>query len=276
MTRLLDHNSHEAVTALLYGPSGSGKTFLAGSVGSEALIVTPSNGFATLKSPLFRKLCPDSNPYIEINDEMPIPEKAYGFDKVYDIIDKYLTEKKDEIRTIVVEDSTNLRRMALNKGLELNQKLGLSKTKDRLKSLVQNDVIVPTVQDYAIEMNLIESFARQMCTECKRLNINFIMTAHERFTFGKPESMGGQAPVISIRPGFTGQTFPEDITGLFDLTWHTETKGSGDRTWYQIRTSGDSVLSAKTRWGGLFPTLIEKFVPMSKIFEHIKTSTPLK
>lgn len=271
MTRLYEHNTHESVTALLYGASGSGKTFLAASAGSDTLIITPSNGLATLKSPLFRQLCPNVNPFVEVNDEEPMPKNAYGFDKISDIIDSYLEKQRNEIKTIVVEDATQIRRMALNKGLELNQKLGLSKTLGKSK-----EVIVPTVQDYGIEMNLVEQFMRHYTAQCKHLNINFIVTAHERFTFGKPDGIGGQAPVISIRPGFTGQTFPEDITGLFDLTWHTEIKGAGQRTFYQIRTAGDSVLSAKTRWGGLFPTIIERFHPMSEILSCIATSTPLK
>ena len=270
MTRLSEHTSHESVTTLLYGGSGTGKTFLAASAGSDTLIITPSNGLATLKSPLFKTICPGIDPIIVVNNEEPMPNRAYGFDKLSDIIDLHLEKHRDEIKTIVVEDATNMRRMAMNKGLELNQKLGLSKTLGKSK-----EVIVPTVQDYGIEMNLIEQFMRYYTVMCKELNINFIVTAHERFTFGKAEGIGGQPPLIAIRPGFTGQTFPEDITGLFDLTWHTEVRGASDRTFYQVRTAGDAVLSAKTRWGGLFPTLIESFTPMSTIHNCIATSTPL-
>ena len=273
MTRLSEHKSHESVTALLYGASGSGKSFLAASVGSDTLIVTPSNGLATIKSKLFRELCPGINPYIEVNDEDPIPKSAQGFDRISDIIDSYLEKKRDEIKNIVVEDATSMRRMALMKGLELNQKLNRSQT---LKQSTSKEVIVPTVQDYGIEMNLVDQFMRYYTTHCKALGINFIVTAHERFTFGKPEGLGQQPPLLSIRPGFTGQTFPEDITGLFDLTWHTEMKGAANRTFYQIRTAGDSVLSAKTRYGGLFPSLIETFHPMSHIIKCIETETPLK
>ncbi len=269
MTRLSDHKTDEAVTALIYGASGSGKTFLAGTVGNDALIVTPSNGAATLKSPLFRQLV-GTNPYLEIVHEEPMPEKATGFDLVSDIVDRYLKEKRNEIKTIVVEDSTNLRRMAMNKGLELNQQLNRSKTKQN-----QKEVIVPTIQDYSIEMNLIEQFVRYYTEVCKQLNINFVMTAHERIQHGKPESLGQPAPVIMIRPAFTGQTFPDDITGLFDITWHTETRGANDRVWYQLRTAGDSVIAAKTRTGGLFPTLIETFTPLTKIFACIEQKIPL-
>lgn len=271
--RLSEHDTYESVTGLIYGGSGTGKTMLVASAGSDSLIITPSNGIATLKSSLFKSLLPGVNPYIEVNDEEPIPDKALGFDKISDIIDKYLKEKPNEIKNVIVEDSTSVRRMALMKGLELNQRLGRSQT---LKQSTSKDVIVPTVQDYGIEMNLIDQFMRYYTNECKRLGINFFVTAHERFTFDKGKEIGAPPSIKYIRPGFTGQTFPEDITGLFDLTWHTEVVGSGNRTFYQIRTSGDSVISAKTRYGGIFPTLIEKFYPLTHHINCIKTGTPLK
>lgn len=271
MPRLSDiPPSDSCVTLLLYGNSGTGKTYFIGSSGDRTLIVTPSNGVATLKSALFKSQI-GANPFLEEVNEAPIPTRAEAFDKYSDIIDLYLEKHTDEIDTIVVDDATALRRVALNKGLELNNKLGLSKTINKSK-----EVIVPAVQDYGIEMNLIEQFVREYTTRCKGFGKNFILTAHERLTYDKGDAMG-DAPIIrKISPGFTGKTFPDDITGLFDLTWHTEVKGGGDRIFYQIRTQPDSVTVAKTRWGGLFPVLFEKSPRFTDVVNAVKSQTPIK
>lgn len=269
MPRLTDIPlSNEGTTLLLYGNSGTGKTYFIGTAGDRALIISPSNGLATLKSALFKSQV-SANPFIEVVDEAPIPDKATAFDKYSDIIDNYLAKHRDEIDTIIVDDATALRRVALTKGLELNLKLGLSKTANKSK-----EVIIPAVQDFGIEMNLIEQFIRYYTVQCKHLGKNFIITAHERLTYEKGETLNSAEILRKISPGFTGKTFPDDITGLFDLTWHTETKGSGDRIWYQIRTQPDNVTTAKTRWGGIFPVLFEKAPKFTDVVNCIQTQTP--
>lgn len=269
MPRLDEIRKAESITLLLYGNSGTGKTYLIGSAGSRSLIISPSNGLATLQSELFKTKI-GTNPYIEVVDEEPIPNVATAFDKYSDIIDFYLDKHRDDIDTIIVDDATALRRYAMTKGLELNQKLNRSKTKSLSK-----EVIVPTVQDFGIEINLVEQFCRYYTTHCKANGKNFVLTAHERVVYDKPESISDIPTVRKISPGFTGKTFPDDITGLFDLTWHTETRGAGDRIWYQLRTQPDSVIVAKTRWGGLFPVLIENAPTLETIFNCVKTQTPL-
>lgn len=270
MLRLNDKPaSEESTTLLLYGNSGTGKTFFIGSAGNRTLIISPSNGLSTLQSKLFTRDI-GSNPIIEVIDEEPLPPKATAFDKYSDVIDLYLEKHLDEFDTIIVDDATALRRVALTKGLELNSKLGRSKTLGQSK-----EVIVPTVQDYGIEMNLVEQFCRHYTALCKNVKKNFVLTAHERQIYEKAEKIGELDILKKILPGFTGKTFPDDITGLFDCTWHTEIRGAGDRTYYQIRTQGDSQVVAKTRWGGLFPVLIEKQPRLDVVFNCIKTQTPI-
>ena len=269
MPRLSEVSADVATTLLLYGNSGTGKTWMIGTAGDRTLIISPSNGIATLKSALFKTQI-NANPFIEEVNEEPIPTKALGYDLYSDIIDRYLKDHAGDIDTIIVDDATAFRRTAMNKGLELNQAANRSKTKSQSK-----DVIIPTVQDYGIEMNLVEQFCRYYTAECKRLNKNFVLTAHERIVYQPPDKLGDLPVIHKIQPAFTGKTFPDDITGLFDLTWHTETKGSGDRIFYQIRTQPDSSVIAKTRWGGLFPVLIEKQIPLTLVFSSIRSQTPI-
>lgn len=266
--------SQEGVTMLLYGASGSGKTGFIGTAGDKSLIISPSNGLATLKSIWFKNTY-KVNPIIETIPEETFGTQAKAFDKYSDLIDLYLEKHSDEIDTIIVDDATVMRRVAMNKGLELGGKINISKTGERLKS-AKAEIVIPAVQDYGVEMNLVEQFVRYYADACKYKGKNFILTAHEKFLMDKGDSIG-DAPIIRrIMPGFTGQKFPDDITGLFDLTWHTETKGAGDRVHYQIRTQPDNVIVAKTRFGGLFPPFFEKHPLFTDVVKAVKTQTPFK
>jgi hypothetical protein len=260
----------EVTTLLLYGNSGTAKTWLAGTAGDNTVIIAPAQGISTLQSLLFKKLV-GTNPTVEVVDELPMPDIAAGFDRIGDLVEKYLDEPS--INTIVVDDTTNVRRMALNKGLELNQKLNRSQTHTKMKNM-KSDAIVREMNDITMEMALMEAFVKKAVTYSKEAKKNFVLTAHERLRFIKPAKVGDPPTLDKIQPGFSGQTFPDDVTGLFDLIWHTEIRGGGDRIFYQVRTQGDSTTTAKTRWGGLFPVLFEKSPNLAQVFECIKTQTP--
>ena len=271
MTRLNDLNNDESVTGIIFGASGTGKTALLGSGGDKSLLIIPSNGLVTLKSKWFKDKY-KSNPIVEIVDEQPIPDKAEGFDKVSEILEKYFENEINNFDTFCVDDCTNLRRMAMNKGFEINQKLLRSKSLE--KYVKTHDVIIREQQDYNIEMALIEQFMRHWTQIAKSYKKNFFISAHERLEWRKAEKIGGEDTVLKNRPGFTGKTFPSDITGLFDLTWHAEVVGDGDRRFYQLRTEGNSIIEAKSRWAGIFPPLIEQAPSLSVIINHIKSGTP--
>lgn len=269
----------EVVTLLLYGNTKTGKTWFIGSAGSKSVIITPSAGVATLQSPLFAQLI-NADPVIEIVDEEPMPDRATGYDKIKELVEKYLDDPN--IDTIIIDDMTNFRRMAMNKGLELNSRLTSSSgtprtgTLKKMRDLKSTAIIGKEVGDWTAEMGLVESFVNAATQYCKTAKKHFIMTAHERLTFKPPEKMGGIRVLEKVAPGFTGQTFPDEVVGYFDLIWHTEVMGSGDRTFYQIRTAGSASLIAGTRWGGLFPTVFEKQPTFLEVVNCIKSQTPYK
>jgi hypothetical protein len=255
MTRLDELPKGESVTLLVYGPAGSGKTNLVGTAGSRTLIINTGLGLVTLQSPGFRKRYPNVNPIIEtIIDEIN-PKNPAGYDKVCDLLDSYLNPSHPEfnnIDTIALDDATTLRRFALDKGIKDNSDSKLSETYAKR----QAGKAVTTVQDYGAEMSLVDQFLIYYISLCKQYNKHFILTAHERIQYNKASAIGAPPTVNSIRPGFTGQTFPDAVTGHFDLVWYLETLGAGERIAYKARTAGDSALVAKTRWDGLFPVLI--------------------
>jgi hypothetical protein len=248
MPRLSELPIGESVTSLFYGATGSGKTELVGTAGSRNGIVNCGLGIVTLQSPGFKKRHPGINPKVETVTEDVLPDNATGFDKVCDVMDQFMAD--DEIDIVSVDDVTALRRFALNKGLELNQK------EDRSKSLTKSraaGVVMKAVQDYGIEMDLVEQFVIHYASEAKRRNKHLIMTAHERIQYNKPATIGAAPTVDRIRPGFTGQTFPDAVTGHFDIVWYLEAIGSGLQVNYKANTAGGRSLVAKTRWSGLFP-----------------------
>ena len=273
MPRLNELPLGKSISGIFYGPAKTGKTVLCASAGDRSLFINIGNGIVTLQSDWFRKNY-NSNPIIETITEEYVPNIASGYDRVGDTIEKYLKESEGEFDTIVIDDATNLRRMAMTKGLELNQQLGKSKTKEILKSNKLVDVIVPTVADYGAEMALIEQFIGTYITLCESKGKNFLMTAHERLTFEKGKNIGDMPTLKKVSPGFTGQTFPDSVTGVFDLVWHMEAVGSGNQTQYRARTKGDESLTAGTRYPELFPTLYvnPKF---TDIINAVKTQKPI-
>ena len=252
--KLSDMPLGSSVIQLFYGGSGVGKTNYCGTAGSRALIINIGGGLATLQSPYFRKLNPNYDPFVETIIEEAIPDNARAFDDVCTIIDKYLKEKNAEFDTLIIDDITALRRFAMNKGLELNQKLNKSKS---LATSKLHDAPQIAIQDYAAEMSLVEQFVIEYIGICRRENKHLIMTAHERITFNPPSNLGGEPTISTIKPGFTGRTFPDAVTGHFDLVWHGEKLGGGEQIKYRARTVGDSALTAHTKWRGLFPTIYE-------------------
>lgn len=241
---------------LVYGPSGSGKTHFIGTAGSRTLIINTGLGIATLQSKGFKQRYPGVNPIVETVVESYLPDKATGHNEVCDILDRYLDPKNplfNEFDTVAIDDATALRRMAMSLALEVNEDLQKSQS---LKSSRKHGQLTVAVQDYGEEMNIVDKFLVDYISICREQNKHFILTAHERVTFGKPPTIGAPAPVLKIRPGFTGSTFPDSVTGQFDLVWYLETQGAGDRVLYKARTAGDSALVAKTREDMTFPVLV--------------------
>lgn len=255
MPRLSELLKGSSIAQLYYGGSGTGKTNYCGSAGSDSVGINIGGGLSTIQSDRFKKAYNNADPVIETVIEPAVPDTAKAFDEVCDHMDRYLDDPTllSTYNTIWVDDITALRRFALNKGLEINQKLGKSKSAGLSKLY---DVSVTTVQDYAIEMSLIEQFVVHYIGKCRERNKHLIMTAHERINFNAPTTMGAEPTVSSIKPGFTGRTFPDAVTGHFDLVWHAEKLGGGEQIRYRARTVGDGSLTAHTKIG-TFPTIYE-------------------
>ena len=264
-----------AETFLIYGGSGCGKSRLAGTAGDRTLFINNGSGVSTLQSPIFKRDI-GANPIVvtlgENLGKRGTVTEAEVHDAICDTIDHALNKFGDKFDTIVVDDATQLRRGAMNKGLELNSITKKSKTLDEI--VRKHDVVAPTPSDYNMEMVIIESFIANYVAICKGAGKHLIVNAHERVTYGKADKYGEEQPVIRIGPGFTGKTFPDAIPSYFDNVWRMEVVSGGANRVWRATTAGTEQIVAKTRMAGIFST-VEVNPNFKDIFKRLEAATML-
>ncbi len=271
---------HESVTLLLYGGSATGKTWFVATAGPRTLIINIGDGLATIQSQVVKKkFYQDGMPIVATIHEERDPTTgmfltATALDQVMRAIDWAMDKFPDRFDTIAVDDATQLRSFAMNKGLELNQDFDRSKTLEKARKEKNFGAFVPAIQDYGAEMDLIELFIAETMTLCKKEKKHFILTAHERHTYKPMKDMSGKKigeELDKIRPGFTGKTFPDDITNYFDLVWRMEALQTGQGPVHRAQTADSKGIKAKSRYPGVFSAL-ETYPNFLSIVERIKKS----
>lgn len=269
--RLGDRKPGQSWILLIYGASGTGKTWFCGTAGEKTLFLNIGNGMETLSSPLFLSKYPSAKDiiYVDITARMAGEVAAdKAFDIITDAIDVALAKHADKFDTIVLDDATYLRKMAMNKAMTLNTAARTNKTGryDPTESFVSADV-----QDYKVEMNMIEWFLATYTPKLREANKHFVMTAHERMTFGKAPKIGDDAPLLRVMPGFTGKTFPDVIPAYFDDVFRTEVVGSEMNRVYRFSTAGNEMQSGKSRHAGVFEN-VEKSPEFRKLLARIQNA----
>lgn len=260
----LDEIPKDGPTSVLYyGGSKTGKTWFLGTAGDRSLLLDTGDGIDCLKSKYFREKV-GAKPIVasvreKIGDRGVVEGVAQAFDLAGDILDYAIKNMLDQFDTIACDELSSLRKFALHKSFDVNFETGKSKTKNQAEKY---DFMMPAVQDWGVEMNLIEQFLEHYISKFKGLGKNFIVSAHQRYVLEKPKDakgspLIGEPPVIrEIRPAVTGSQFPDTISGLFDNVWHAERVGGGDTgTVYRARVYGDEVTIAGSRNAGVFKTV---------------------
>ena len=255
----------EYVALLYYGPKGAGKTYFCGTAGPRVFYINIGLGLDTILSEGFKKKYYPDGKYPLVTTIREDREKgkfdaANAFDDVCDAIDEALAKYGDAFDTVVIDDATALKAFARLKGLFLSDDLNKSKT---LKNARDSGFIIPGIQDYGMEINLLDQFINGTIALCKDNNKNLILTAHERLEY-KPEkdvttgrNKMGEKVLNKIRPGFIGQTSPEDMTANFDLVFHAEVVSTGKGPVYRCKTVGDEMLIASNRYPGKLDSTIK-------------------
>lgn len=269
LSRLSEVPRGTTITMIVYGGPGTGKTRFACTTGPRTLYIECEGRISTQQS--YAKTY-GFNPIFKQVTEESLPDGgSKALEQISTILKDASTNYSKEFDVIVIDGATALRRFAMNKALELLGFGGKSKTLEKVQLMEKKfgdtfgfaDV---GVQDFGGEMQMIEKFIYKLTDYCRNENKHLLFTAHQRETYGKALDKNGNAiigqtgPLEKIRPGFTGQTFPDTIPGMFDFTWYSEVIGSDNNKKYRVRTEGDSKLVAKTcvgENGSMFPTLIE-------------------
>jgi hypothetical protein len=250
------------ITQLYYGGSGVGKTMYVGSAGPRTLIVNIGNGIVTIRSPeAKRRYYKDGKMPIvvtireEIDKETKVFKVARAFDQVEEAIVIGLDHFADQFDTIAIDDASYLRTFAMNKGLEMSDELNKSQS---LKKGRETGAIMFAVQDYGAEMKLIEDFVTQTIDFCKDAGKHLLLTAHERWTWRKIRDQQGKVigeEVDKVKPGFTGRTFPDDVTKHFDLVWRADVVQANPLSVYRAQTEMSKGITAKSRYPGVFESI---------------------
>jgi hypothetical protein len=271
--QLKDRIPGESWISMVYGPSKTGKTFFAGTAGPRSLFINIGDGLDTLMSPLFKSMHPASKDMItiDIREQNPLGI-AEAFDMLTDVIDHALLNLPHLFDNIILDEATAFRKYAMNKATELNTSTRKGSRPARTEEYMKVDI-----QDYAEEMNMVEWFLGQYIPKFKGANKHFLMLAHERQIFSKPDKIGDEPVLKRVMPGFTGKTFPDKVPAFFDDVFHSEVVRdvSGNGT-YRLRTVGNDSEIAGVRHNGVFKGLEvnPNFLSMLKRIQT--TQTPIK
>lgn len=249
--RLSSYTPGEAWIKLIYAGTKAGKTFYAGGSG-RALFLNIGDGMETLLHPAFTNKYPkakDEVIVVDIRERNP-QGIAEAFEMVLEVINHAFNKLENQFDVVVLDEVTAFRRIVINKAMTLNTRQGGRK-------LSTIDFVKKEIDDYNIEMQMIEWFLGKMVPFFKERGKHFIMLAHERQIYGKPAKIGDEAPLIKVVPGFTGKTFPDQITAFFDDVWRMEVVGSGSNRVYRAITAGSERSPAGSRHGGVFDVAIQ-------------------
>lgn len=270
-----------SVRALISGTPGAGKTEFCGTAGDGLLLINVGKGVETLQNKGFIIRNPKAQNIKVINidkifdkkGELPSEQEMVNAisDAVY-----HATRTQRWLKTVAIDDMSEYRFYALWQGMEINKVLGRSQSFEQSK---KHDMPLPVVQDFGVEMGVVEDFLRWFCDDAYQREYNIIVTSHTRHVYkkaldgnGKP-IMGQPPTLIKELPGFTGQTFPDYIPRLFSIVGQLEPNvnaRTGENN-PRLRLAGDSSKCVKHRYSGVLPEYMDN-PRFDTIIEAIKSN----
>jgi hypothetical protein len=256
--RLSEMDVEQPIAVLDYGGSGVGKTVFCGTAGDRACIIDCGLGpIEVLKSPWFQKKYGFDPIIVQVrermkkNDQGKLLPAGEAFDLLSDTVTYALEELGDQIDTLAIDNATAVRHFQIPKTLQISADARGSKTK--LKSEEWGFPFLERT-DYNVLIDMTEWYLASFIESCKAHGKNFILTAHQRVEYIQAKDSKGkptmERQLHKIRPGFSGQTFPDDVPALFDEVWYHERVSEGV---HRVHLLGDDVITAKTTYGaGVF------------------------
>jgi hypothetical protein len=247
---------------LVYGKPGSGKTIFAHTFprtrtldfdkGMRSVLWAIRNGIITGKTPdevIFATIVESQR------EKRGAIKRSSALDQACDQLDAWLAEDAagNEWDTLVGDSGTALSDYTINKGLDENARLNLSKSKADSGT---SGMRVMRMQDWGSGSSLFQSFIDW----CRSINKNFVLVCHEY------ESTNDNGTVVGIEPLLIGQ-LRQRIVKDFDEVYYSDVrrKGVGAQATmeYVLQTQKDNLKVCKSRLGCLDPV-----IPAN--YEHIR------
>lgn len=243
MTTLKEYQPSSAIHALWYGQPGSGKTVAAHTF-PRTRTIDLDNGMGSvawaIRERIIKKKLGDIV-YETIQEdkiERGRVKKASALDRMTDTIDKWYKERND-FETFIIDSGTVLSNICINKGLEENQRLNLSKSLDQSKNTMMR---IMKMQDWGSGMNLFEQLITWVRSDFA--DHHFILVCHEY------EETNDAGTLIAVRPLLIGQ-LRQRITNAFGEVYHQRVTGPKAKQTFEILTRQDAQHVTKSRLGCL-------------------------
>lgn len=243
MSTLADFKPSDGMHVLVYGPPGSGKTVFAHSF-PRTRTLDLDNGMGSVawairEGVIDKKLEDVVYETIRERDlDRGVVQSATALDWATDTLDTWL-EDRDEWDTLVIDSATALNEMVINKGLEANAKLGISKSNAQAKSM---GIRVMKFQDWGAGMNLFTQFTEWIRSELH--NKNIVMVCHEY------EKTNDSGAVVSVEPALIGQ-LRQRVAKDFGEVYYAEVTGTKAAPKFQLMTKQANRYVCKSRLGCL-------------------------
>ena len=245
---------------LSFGGMGSGKTFASGTMPGRiyVLCIGGANEVITLMSPDFTSKHPHKKGLITYDSVKENLGKrgsfseAVGYDACCDLLDAALELDRSgeaSFDSLVVDGSTGLRGLAMNKSMEITYATSKNVDKSSMKKFRDHGIIIPQDNDYFGEQSLIWKFVNW----CFSLDKHFNLITHV-WEATKQNRATRESTILSLKPSFTGKQ-RDSIPTLFDNVWYFSTSGGKKSMQYEAQTQGDEIVEARTRFGGVVPVL---------------------
>ena len=269
MTKLSETSAGDVFIGMVYGDPGTGKSEFLASVNTDrALFITDLNGIRTVKNQRVRKLYPNFDPFVEVIQPDSSVVNPQAFNKMKDALDYWFDKRKDDFDWILHDDMTSLRRNAMYEAVKINGATSKSQTGVRAKAM--HEALLPTEADFGTEMNLVESYIKDLTAACRFYGKNLVVAAHEKQLIVK-DRVTKEETLRGVAPLFTGRAAPKNITGDFDFVFRLTRVGKGTNVIVNFQCHPDDVVAAKDR-DSVFQTF-ENNLTIQKVMSRIRPPT---